>query len=298
MVRAHDAAGIERLFNEIDRRVAATDVGPAALGRMHRVRAVVQMHSGDLSAALANQRRALELFRQAGDVRNAAQQMCTIGSTHSSLGDYQQSAQLIREALPDAERVGLSRAIWWARGMLAEVLMHLGQIDASRAAQLAVLEVAKARGERRLTAAATNSMSYVEWLAGNFTLAERYARAVSDNPDTPTSFRATSRALLSRSLLSQGRVDESLRAAEDATEVLRGLGAHNDDEGLTCLAHAEALEAAGRRDEAKSVVRDAVARLRAAAAKISDPAWAQGFLEHVPHNARTLALARAWEVEG
>jgi hypothetical protein len=60
------------------------------------------------------------------------------------------------------------------------------------------------------------------------------------------------------------------------------------------LAHAEALHATGAEDAARRAIADARARLVAIAGKIADPSYRTSFLEQVPENARTLALARAW----
>jgi hypothetical protein len=60
------------------------------------------------------------------------------------------------------------------------------------------------------------------------------------------------------------------------------------------LAHAEALHATGARDAAARAIADARARLLAIAGRIAAPDYRASFLEAVPENARTLALARAW----
>ena len=60
------------------------------------------------------------------------------------------------------------------------------------------------------------------------------------------------------------------------------------------LAHAEALHATGAHDAARRAIADARARLYTIADKIADPTYKTSFLEDVPENARTLALASAW----
>jgi hypothetical protein len=60
------------------------------------------------------------------------------------------------------------------------------------------------------------------------------------------------------------------------------------------LAHAEALHATGAHDAARHAIADARTRLLDIAQRIPDPDYRKSFLEHVPENARTLALARAW----
>ena len=63
---------------------------------------------------------------------------------------------------------------------------------------------------------------------------------------------------------------------------------------LVRLAHAEALHATGDRDAAQRAIADARTHVLAIAGKIHDPAYRQRFLDNVPENVRTLALARTW----
>ncbi|HWU90827.1 MAG TPA: hypothetical protein VN253_26355, partial [Kofleriaceae bacterium] len=103
--------------------------------------------------------------------------------------------------------------------------------------------------------------------------------------------------LATRSMLrlAQGRAAEALAAAEDAAARIAAMGGCGMFRGaLVRLAHAEALHATGAHDGARRVIAEARARLLATAGEIPDPAYRQSFLEHVPENARTLALARAW----
>ena len=60
------------------------------------------------------------------------------------------------------------------------------------------------------------------------------------------------------------------------------------------LVHAEALHATGAHDAARHAIAEARAHLFTIAGRIPDPAYKQSFLENVPENSRTLALARAW----
>jgi hypothetical protein len=60
------------------------------------------------------------------------------------------------------------------------------------------------------------------------------------------------------------------------------------------LALAEAQRATGARDAALRTITEARARVLGISARIADPAYRRMFLEHVPENARLLALARSW----
>jgi ATP/maltotriose-dependent transcriptional regulator MalT len=95
--------------------------------------------------------------------------------------------------------------------------------------------------------------------------------------------------------LAQGRVAEALATAEDAVaryNAMRSCGFFRI--AFVRLAHAEALEAAGDHARACAAIRAARDRLLAIAGRILDPGYRKSFLEDVPENARTLALASTW----
>jgi hypothetical protein len=102
---------------------------------------------------------------------------------------------------------------------------------------------------------------------------------------------------LSALRLAQGRAraEEALAAAEDAVARCAAMGGCGMFRGaFVRLGRAEALHATGAGDAAREAITDARARILATAAKISDPDYRRSFLEDVPENARTIALARAW----
>jgi hypothetical protein len=102
-------------------------------------------------------------------------------------------------------------------------------------------------------------------------------------------------ATLSALRAGQRRAGEALTAAEDAMARYTAMGGCGLFRGaFVRLAHAEALHATGAHDAAGRAIADARARLLAIADKIADPAYKTSFLERVPENARTLALATAW----
>jgi eukaryotic-like serine/threonine-protein kinase len=95
--------------------------------------------------------------------------------------------------------------------------------------------------------------------------------------------------------LAQGRAEEALADAEDALARYTAMGGCGlFRAAFVRLVHAEALHATGAHDAAGRAIAEARTRLFAIAARIPDPAYRQSFLESVPENARTLALARAW----
>jgi hypothetical protein len=102
-------------------------------------------------------------------------------------------------------------------------------------------------------------------------------------------------ATVSAIRLAQGRAADALAAAEDAMARCAAMGGCGMFRGaFVRLAHAEALHATGAHDAAGRALADARARLLAIADRIADPDHRASFLERVPENARTLALAAAW----
>jgi tetratricopeptide (TPR) repeat protein len=102
-------------------------------------------------------------------------------------------------------------------------------------------------------------------------------------------------ATLSALRLAQGRAAEALAAAEDAVArctAMAGCGMFRG--AFVRLAHAEALHATGAHDAARRAIAAAQAHLFTIATRISDPDYKISFLDNVPENARTRALASAW----
>jgi tetratricopeptide (TPR) repeat protein len=96
-------------------------------------------------------------------------------------------------------------------------------------------------------------------------------------------------------LLARGRVDEALAAAREGLARYQSVRAASFLRGAAVrLVHAECLHAAGRGPEAREALAAARDRLLAMAATLGDPERRRSFLERVPENARTLALAQEW----
>jgi tetratricopeptide (TPR) repeat protein len=103
-------------------------------------------------------------------------------------------------------------------------------------------------------------------------------------------------ATLAMIRLAQGRARDALAVAEDAVSRCAAMGgaAGIFRGAFVRLSHAEALLATGAHDEARRAIAEARARLFSIAGRIPDADYRTSFLEAVPENARTLALAREW----
>jgi eukaryotic-like serine/threonine-protein kinase len=112
---------------------------------------------------------------------------------------------------------------------------------------------------------------------------------VSSQEKSPT--RALALGSLARVRVKEGRAAEALPLAEEAMAMLAAFGGVDEGEALMRLAHVEALLAVGQNDAAQAALRTARDRLNERAARIADPLLRRMFLDAVPENARTLALA-------
>jgi eukaryotic-like serine/threonine-protein kinase len=190
--------------------------------------------------------------------------------------------------------MGLSSAAALAKHNLGLALALLGQLDEARALETDAASAFVAQGNRRLEGGARVYLATILALLGDLETADQEARlaVVVSTPSPPG--KAQALATLAQVKLAKGSVAEALDAAREATELLEQLGGIDEGESLVRLVHAEAVWANGDVEGARRIVGTARERLLARAAKISDPAWRQSFLERVPENARTMALARLW----
>jgi hypothetical protein len=100
---------------------------------------------------------------------------------------------------------------------------------------------------------------------------------------------------LSALRLAQGRPAEALAAANDGLALCASMGGCGMFRATFLrMIRAEALHATGAHDAARRAIAEARAHLLGVAGRIGDPAVRQTFLDSVPENARTLALARMW----
>jgi hypothetical protein len=228
------------------------------------------------------------------------------------LGALEPAAQVL-EAIPVAD-TALGAASSLRRLMLSWLYADLGALAQARELATQLAESGRARRNRVEEGRGRWVLAEVLRRDGDLDGADReiqiaLARAV---PLEQPGVRATLAALR----LAQGRAEDALAAAEDAmarSEAIGGCGLFRG--AFVRLVHAEALRATGAHDAAARAIADARARLLAIADKITDPDYKAdararllaiadkitdpdykaSFLERVPENARTMALADAWK---
>jgi tetratricopeptide (TPR) repeat protein len=126
----------------------------------------------------------------------------------------------------------------------------------------------------------------IHFILGNLERAEELLRRVEGNE----TLRELD-AVRARIAIGRGRTADGLLFAERAFKQ-NVWEIPNANYAVIALAYAEALDAAGRFDEAKQALREGRAHLLDHAAKISDPKRAKAFLEDIPENRQLLAR---WE---
>jgi hypothetical protein len=95
--------------------------------------------------------------------------------------------------------------------------------------------------------------------------------------------------------LAQDRIAEAVATGQDAVSRYQAMqSCAFFRTAFVLLGHAEALEAAGDHTAACTAIGASRARLLEVAERVADPDYRTAFLEAVPENARTLALASAW----
>jgi tetratricopeptide (TPR) repeat protein len=176
------------------------------------------------------------------------------------------------------------------RFAMAYIYSRRGQFDEALALATRLAEVGRARGIRVDEARGRWAQGEVLRRRGDLERAERELTAAVELA-VPLE-RPGILGTLALLRLAQNRAAEGLATAEDAMARIAAMGGCGMFRGAYVrLAHAEALRATGAHDAARRAIGEARDRVLATAAKIAAPSYRQSFLEQVPENARTLALA-------
>jgi tetratricopeptide (TPR) repeat protein len=236
--------------------------------------------------------RALDSARRAGDSRAISDHGSDLGFILTTYGAHAQAEVILRESLFEAERIGMRTTILAVKHNLGLTLMGLGKIDEALAIEAEAVRGLHDAAHPRMEGLATAYLARMLVRKGDFHASEAAARdAVRLLENTPAS-RAMALAVWAEALLAQGRANEALLHATSAVELLRS-GSLEEGEALARLAFAKALRAAGRAEAGRAIseARDAI---RFRADTIGDSLLRRSFLEQVPENVETLALAREW----
>jgi tetratricopeptide (TPR) repeat protein len=247
------------------------------------------MFAGDAGAYVVSEQAAAVAFEQAGDLRYACMQHGHVGYAYLEIGAYAEAERWLRQALDGGYRMGLQNVVATAKHNLGRALQHQGRIDEALVVETDALEAFATQGDRRLEAAARTYLASILATRGDLSAAEAQQRQAL------VTVQAASRpgllAELASVLLRQGRAGEASIAAREAHDLLDALGGVEEGESAVRLMLAETLHAIGDEPRAREAIERARDRLLERAARITDPTWRTSFLQNLPENARTLALA-------
>jgi eukaryotic-like serine/threonine-protein kinase len=289
---ARHADSLIARIGDSERLLAATH--PAVVAWIHRARAWGGLYVGDTGEYLGRSEAAASWFEKAGDLRSVANARVFLGFALVEVGAYREAEAALRDALASAQRMGLHNVVATSLNNLGMALARLGHLDEALAAESEAIRQAAAQGDRRIEGASRHYLAVIHLAQGDLARADAEAVAAAEMLRVAPPVRAHALATLAEVRLAQHRVDEALAAAREAMALLEQLGGIEEGEASVRLLHAEALHAAGNEDEARRAIAAAIARLEQRTAKIREPRWRESFVKNVPHNARTVELARAW----
>jgi tetratricopeptide (TPR) repeat protein len=247
-------------------------------------------YRGDPAGYVKHLEASVACFSEAGDVRNACLQRANIGNGYMQLGAYARARGVLREAIGVGEpmRLGFIAPV---RSNLGFVLARLGDVDQALEMESAALEQCIRERYRRFEVASRIYLGVILWLRNDSARAEEeLCAAVSGSANLPT-FRAYALANLADLRFSLQRPEEASGAALEAMAIFRQLEGLEEGESLIRLQHVLALEATGDAAGAADALSEARRRLLERADRIKDARLRRSFLDHIPENARTLALA-------
>ncbi len=285
----------EKLLAEIERRGRPiADDNPGVLGAMRGIFAIRALWFGDPSAYLTGMELASEAYERAGDRRHACMARLNFGSVLLEVGAFADALRALKEGLAVSERMGIQPINALARCNIGMALARLGDAQAGAEVEALAIEAFTAQGDRRMEGACRIYLAAIKKLGGDLAGAIAEARAASAILEESPPTRACALARLADVLLEAGRAADALDASREAIRIIDSTRGTDEGESLARVSFARALDATGDKAGAHDAIAAARERVLARAARISVAAWRDSFLNAIPENARTLALASAW----
>jgi tetratricopeptide (TPR) repeat protein len=280
-----------RLLAMVEAAPAELAEAPDVAAAIARARASRAARDGDDAACLVHLRRAAAHHRESGSERRASIERLNSAALEIALGLYEEAEAQLGEALWEAERVGLAIVRDAARLNLGHALARTGRVDEALAQLARAAPSLREQGDPRLMGAAALYEGRAHLAGGALEEAERCTRQACELLAAVPPVRPVAEAQLARILAARGATEEALALATGAARALEAGHEIESDHGLVRLALAEALEAAGRREEAARAYAAAARAVRERAATIVDPGWRRAFLERVEEHALALRAA-------
>jgi eukaryotic-like serine/threonine-protein kinase len=283
---AHADAIIARVASALHVHAAAS---PLVRAELHRYRAVRGSFDGEIR--IDEMAEAAECYGEAQSHANECVMRGHIGDALIKLGAFEEADVALRNVIAAATRLGLENPAAAARSTLGLALLRRGDLAAARAEEEAAIAALRTQGDLRLEGYSRSYLSQILAESRDLAGAEREARAAVALVDRSPSAQAYALITLSSVLLASGRAADAVEVASSAHRILEDLHGIEDGEALIRVVYAEALIRSGDERAARAVIHAAHARVLQRAGRIHDDERRRSFLEAVPENARTLALA-------
>jgi tetratricopeptide (TPR) repeat protein len=264
----------------------------ASRARLEGLRAIRAWHEGNQSGAIAGLATAVRSYEALGDLRSATEMQANLGTALADLGLLEEAEERLIAALTIAERMGLKFITAAVLMNLSLLRAHCGRFDEASATGARALELAREQGDLRIEGITQTHLAIAASLKGDPQAAEVHARSATQLLATVPPALPAALAVLSQSLLSQGRAQDALKYAKQAYDLLEEHGRVEDGEALIRLAYGQSLAAVGLAEEASRVLQAARLRLNERAAAIKNPAWREAFLRRPPAHAETLGVSQ------
>jgi tetratricopeptide (TPR) repeat protein len=271
---------------------AATADDPLLAARIHVARGTRAEARGDRATVLDEFGRAADAFERAGHRRGARAARGNAGYACTELGRHEEAEQILRAALDDARRIGELGTVAWTIMHLGLVVGRLGRSSEALALEHEAAALAHTQGNRSLEAEIAVVTADLYNASGAPDLAARSAERATEMAVAPA-LRASAASALATARVALGDADGALEAALVAVSLVEARSGAEEAEVAVRLAHAEALEALGRREGALDAITAARSALLERANAIAD-AQRHTYLHRLPVNARVLQLADAW----
>ncbi|MCA9596777.1 MAG: protein kinase [Myxococcales bacterium] len=278
------------------REIAARFVEPepVSMAHLYQVYGTQALFRGDNQSFAELNMRAAEQCVAAGDLRREASVRASVGYALTELGQHEASERELRAVLANAAAIGVVSLTALAANNLGLTLARLRRLDEAREFQELAIRIKTEHGDRRTEGCSRAYLALVLVELGELSAALEQAELAVERLQSARALLALAHAACARVHLAQGDTRAALTHTETAMESLLAYGAE-DGAALVRLVRAEALATVGREGEARETIQRARAELVERAGRIQNPEWRKSFLERVPENARTIALATEWE---
>ncbi|HEX8436120.1 ATP-binding protein, partial [Archangium sp.] len=232
-------------------------------------------------------------FHEIGAERDAGVMQTLSGMLLFALGDHPDALARLRECLQSGLRSEQHLTVLFAQLYLSLALACSSEPAHQQEAFLQIFDwMGRNSHSSRLGLAYAMLARVIAGTRGGLHEAEAYARQACELLGSFKSYLGFARAVFSDILLVQGRAAEAREVAELGVRELEQMGSQGVYAVTVRLALAEACFAQGNADAGEAALREALRCVRARASDIPDDATRERFLNQVPENARTLALAR------